>query len=164
MKVALYGKVEFDSYSGELTMLHPEFEILSGDDDDGDATLHVGRVVPIYEGVSKLTTRVLRNFTHRILESHRAGGGLPAAATCARAETAGPLDGHPRRRISRRPIPTCACSTPSASPAQFRLIFEEFFWLECGVALKRNKARTLPGIAFEIDDRVRERGQGHAAV
>jgi ATP-dependent DNA helicase RecG len=43
------------------------------------------------------------------------------------------------------------------SPAQFRLIFEEFFWLECGVALKRSKARTVTGIAFEIDERVRER-------
>src|SRR5713226_2188657 len=66
MKVALYGKVEFDSYVGEITMLHPEFEILSGDDDDGGASLHVGRVVPIYEGVSKLTTRMLRVLTHRI--------------------------------------------------------------------------------------------------
>src|ERR1051325_4797443 len=52
MKVALYGKVEYDSYSGELTMLHPEFEILSGDD-EGEAALHVGRVVPIYEAVAK---------------------------------------------------------------------------------------------------------------
>ena len=43
------------------------------------------------------------------------------------------------------------------SPAQFRLIFEEFFWLECGVALKRSKARAVPGIAFELNDRVRER-------
>jgi ATP-dependent DNA helicase RecG len=43
------------------------------------------------------------------------------------------------------------------SPAQFRLIFEEFFWLECGLALKRSKARTMPGIAFELNDRVRER-------
>src|SRR6267378_5699884 len=66
MKVALYGKVEFDSYAGELTMLHPEFEILSGDDDDGEASLHVGRLVPIYEGVSKLTTRVLRVLTNRV--------------------------------------------------------------------------------------------------
>src|ERR1700730_11735264 len=32
MKLSLFGKVEFDSYAGELTMLHPEFEILSGDD------------------------------------------------------------------------------------------------------------------------------------
>jgi ATP-dependent DNA helicase RecG len=69
MKVALFGKVEFDSYTGELTMLHPEFEILSGDDEDGEATLHVGRIVPIYEAISKLTTRVLRIFTHRVLES-----------------------------------------------------------------------------------------------
>src|SRR5450755_268091 len=49
MKVALFGKVEFDTYSGELTMLHPEFEILAGDDDDGESSLHVGRLVPIYE-------------------------------------------------------------------------------------------------------------------
>src|ERR1700733_7007433 len=53
MKVALFGKVEFDSYAGEITMLHPEFEILSGDDEDGEASLHVGRVVPVYEGTGK---------------------------------------------------------------------------------------------------------------
>ena len=42
MKVALFGKVEFDTYAGELSMLHPEMEILSGDDDEGEAALHVG--------------------------------------------------------------------------------------------------------------------------
>src|SRR5205823_7268678 len=69
MKVALFGKVEFDSYAGELTMLHPEFEILAGDDEDGEAALHVGRMVPIYEGAGKLTTRILRTLVHRILGS-----------------------------------------------------------------------------------------------
>ena len=69
VKVALYGKVEFDSYSGELTMLHPEYEILSGDDEgDAAASLHTGRVVPIYEGTGKITTRMLRVFLHRILQ------------------------------------------------------------------------------------------------
>src|SRR5690349_16064187 len=68
VKVALFGKIEYDNYSGELTVLHPEFEILSGGDDEAEAeaSLHVGRVVPIYEAVNKLTTRVLRSFTHRI--------------------------------------------------------------------------------------------------
>ena len=42
------------------------------------------------------------------------------------------------------------------SPAQYRLIFEEFFWLECGLELKRAKARLYPGIAFALTDRVRE--------
>src|SRR5215475_15849943 len=39
-KLALFGKVEYDSYSGELSMLHPEFETLSGGDDEGPAALH----------------------------------------------------------------------------------------------------------------------------
>src|SRR6516164_6446887 len=59
MRLSVFGKVEFDNYSGELTMLHPEYEILSGEDEDGEAALHTGRVVPIYEAVSKITTRVL---------------------------------------------------------------------------------------------------------
>jgi ATP-dependent DNA helicase RecG len=42
------------------------------------------------------------------------------------------------------------------SAAQFRLIFEEFFWLECGLEIKRRKAQSMPGIAFQLTDRVRE--------
>ncbi len=155
VKVALFGKVEFDSYSGELTMLHPEFEILSADD-EGDATLHVGRVVPIYEAVAKITTRQLRIFTHRILEAlgpledplpeHlRARYNLPDRSSAIRTVHFPPPDSDLRLLNAFR------------SPAQFRLIFEEFFWLECGVALKRSKARTVAGIAFQIDAAVRER-------
>ena len=43
------------------------------------------------------------------------------------------------------------------APAQFRLIFEEFFWLECGLALRRDRARELAGIAFKLTDGVREK-------
>ncbi|MEI9813756.1 MAG: DEAD/DEAH box helicase [Acidobacteriota bacterium] len=43
------------------------------------------------------------------------------------------------------------------SQAQFRMIFEEFFWLECGLELKRAKARLDPGVGFELTDRVRDR-------
>jgi len=156
LKVALFGKVEFDSYSGELQMLHPEFEILSAEDDDGEAALHVGRVVPIYEAVAKLTTRVLRTITHRIFaelapeedrlpQFLRTQLKMPDRWTALRDTHFPPPDSDLRLLNSFR------------SPAQFRLIFEEFFWLECGVALKRSKARTLPGIAFQITDRVRER-------
>ena len=42
------------------------------------------------------------------------------------------------------------------SAAQFRLIFEEFFWLECGLEMKRQRARALPGIGFALTDQVRE--------
>jgi ATP-dependent DNA helicase RecG len=154
-KVALFGKVEFDSYSGNLGMMHPEFEILS-DDDDGDASLHTGRVVPIYEAAGKVTTRVFRTLLHRILE------GL--------APLQDPLPPHilaqlklPDRwsaiRALHFPPPDSDLRLLNAfrSPAQFRLIFEEFFWLECGLELKRAKARLYPGIAFALTGRVRER-------
>jgi ATP-dependent DNA helicase RecG len=162
MKVALFGKVEFDSYSGELTMLHPEFEILSGDDEDGEAALHVGRIVPIYEGTGKITTRLIRTVLYRILKSLEQG--RPAEML----EDALPLFLRDRLKLPDRwtatrdvhfPPPDSDIRLLNAfrSPAQFRLIFEEFFWLECGVALKRGKARAVPGIAFELNDRVREK-------
>ena len=66
-KVALFGKVEFDTYTGDLSILHPEYEILSGDDDP-DASLHTGRIVPIYEAAGKVTTRTFRTLIHRVLE------------------------------------------------------------------------------------------------
>ncbi len=155
MKVALYGKVEFDSYAGQLTMLHPEYELLSGEDEDADSALHVGRVVPIYEAVSKINTRALRVLAHRVLDSLapladelpadlRRRLKLPDRWTAIREVHFPPPESDLRLLNNFR------------SPAQFRMIFEEFFWLECGLALKRSKARTLPGIGFQLHERVRE--------
>jgi len=155
-KVALFGKVELDSYAGRLQMLHPEFEILSEEDDAAEASLHVGRVVPVYEAVSKISTRVLRALVHRVLEAlppvedHlpeeiRQRLKLPDRWTAIRETHFPPQDTDMRLLNAFR------------SQAQFRLIFEEFFWLECGVALKRSKARTLPGISFELTDAVRQK-------
>jgi ATP-dependent DNA helicase RecG len=156
LKLALYGKVEFDSYAGELTMLHPEFEILSADDEDGEASLHTGRIVPIYEAAGKLTTRILRTLTHRIL---REIGPEPDYLPAHILKFLRYPDRDTAIRTAHFPPPDSDLRLLNAfrSMQQQRLIFEEFFWLECGVALKRQKARLLPGIAFEINDRVRER-------
>src|SRR5579862_8201072 len=154
-KVALFGKVEFDSYSGNLAMMHPEYEILSADE-DGDASLHTGRVVPIYEAAGKVTTRILRVVMNRIFESIPRSDDdpipphilkqlkLPDRWSAIRALHFPPVDSDLRLLNAFR------------SPAQYRLIFEEFFWLECGLELKRAKARVYPGIAFELTSRVRE--------
>src|SRR5579872_3306445 len=155
-KVALYGKVEFDTYSGHLAMMHPEYEILA-EDEDGDASLHTGRIVPVYEAAGKVTTRALRTLIHRILgsiaplrddpvpEHIRARLKLPDRWNAIRELHFPPADADLRVLNAFR------------SPAHYRLIFEEFFWLECGLELKRSKARLQPGIAFALTDRVRER-------
>jgi ATP-dependent DNA helicase RecG len=154
-RVALFGKVEYDNYKHALGLMHPEYEILSGDE-DGDASIHTGRVVPVYEAAGKVTTRILRALLNRILEAVPGVDDpmppyildrlkLPSRWSAIRALHFPPPDSDLRLLNSFR------------SPAQFRLILEEFFWLECGLELKRAKARLNPGIAFQLTDRVRER-------
>ncbi len=154
-RVALFGKIEFDNYRGEIQMMHPEHEILSGEDDEGDSALHTGRIVPVYEAVGKVNTRILRTILHRILEQMPdLEDHLPPHITTRLkfpSRTNAVRDAH-------FPPPGTQVRLLNAfrSPAQFRLIFEEFFWLECGLELKRRRARTMPGIGFQLTDRVRE--------
>lgn len=154
-KFALFGKIELDSYTAELLIMHPEYEPVSGEE-EGDAALHTGRVVPIYEAAGKITTRIFRHLIHGVLEAlELIGDPLPQAIlskmklpdrwTAMQAIHFPPQDADLRLLNSFR------------SPAQFRLIFEEFFWLECGLALKKQKARIKPGISFELHERVREK-------
>ncbi len=154
-RVALFGKIEFDSYRGELQMMHPETEFLTGEDDEGDAALHVGRIVPVYEAAGKVNARVLRTLVHRVLqqipeledrlpEFVRAHLRFPSRTEAIR-DAHFPASGTPVRILN-----------DFRSAAQFRLIFEEFFWLECGLEIKRQRARSMPGIEFALTDRVRE--------
>jgi ATP-dependent DNA helicase RecG len=157
LRLALYGKVELDTYTGDLLMMHPEFEVISADD-DADAALHTGRVVPIYEAAGKITTRTFRTLLARALESlEPVEDCLPA---CLRDRLHLPL---PDRWTALRHLhfppegEDLRLLNSFRSPAQMRLIFEEFFWLECGLELKRVKARLEEGTAFELNDRVRSR-------
>ncbi|HYO80285.1 MAG TPA: ATP-dependent DNA helicase RecG, partial [Bryobacteraceae bacterium] len=155
LRVALFGKIESDSFSGNLSMLHPDYEPLSADD-DSDAFLHTGRIVPVYEAASKVNTKVIRTVVHRILES------LPPL------EDMLPEEVRARLKLPTRHEAVRAVHFPEAgedlrvlnsfrTQAQIRLIFEEFFWLETGLALKRRRARTEAGIAFQLTDAARER-------
>jgi ATP-dependent DNA helicase RecG len=154
-RVALFGKIEFDNYRGELQMMHPETEFLSGEEDEGDSALHTGRIVPVYEALGKINTRALRTIIHRILEQ------MPELEDYLPPHISARLK-FPNRTEAIRAAHFPPPGTPIQmlndfrSPAQFRLIFEEFFWLECGLEIKRRRARTLPGIEFQLTDRVRE--------
>jgi ATP-dependent DNA helicase RecG len=166
--LALHGKVEFDAYEGGLQMMQPQFEVLpdlaespnpldTGGVSPAGHSLEVGRIVPIYEaaGKGRLPSRFFRRAVYSALES-LAGvdDPLPPGVT-------GPLGLLPRWEAFRNAHFPAAGSRLSdldafRSPAQVRLIFEEFFLLETGLALKRKRAREQPGIAFRTDARIRE--------
>ncbi len=153
-RVALFGKVEFDSWRGELQMMHPDHELLT-DDEDEDNALHTGRIVPVYEAAGKVNTRLLRTLLYRVLgEIGPLEDRLPVSL-CEHLK-------FPTRTEAVRGAHFPVAGTPVRilndfrSQAQFRLIFEEFYWLECGLEIKRQRGRSIPGIEFQLTKRVRE--------
>jgi ATP-dependent DNA helicase RecG len=159
-RVILFGKLELTSHGMQLQ--NPQYEILKHEGDaDGaepeDDTLHTGRIVPIYEKTGTLTTKMQRVIVHQALS------GLPA-------EVPDPLPGDVRSRqqlVDRRtalfdvhfPPAGSAIDTLNAfrSPAQRRLIFEEFFLFQLGLVMRRRRsdAERKPR-SIVINDDIRE--------
>ncbi len=156
-QVFFYGKVDRDRFgTGTMQMVQPQFEILPDDETEGGSSLELGRVVPIYEAIGTLGPRVLRRLMWGALEGVGSGipDRLPAAvvaknklmdrATAVR-QTHFPQDEQNLEKL-------CSFRTP----AQVRLIFEEFFSVGAGLALKRRKSKALPGIEFKVKDSARQ--------
>ena len=160
--VALYGKVEKDTRGrGGLQIIQPQFEILA--EAEGEAadraaqSLEVGRIVPIYESAAngKLTTRWFRRIIRSALE------GLPELPESIPGSICERLQLLPRRQAFWQAHwpeagESLADLQGARTPAHRRLIFEELFFLELGLELKRRRQRTHPGISFELNDRVRQ--------
>jgi len=164
--VALYGKVEPSrSRAGAMKMIQPQFEILpDGADEDDLQMLEVGRIVPVYESLggttawgAKLTSRWLRRVLWGLLEElQRAEVPETLPATLLEEFAL------PSRLDALRAVHFPPAGTPigdlqsSATPAHRRLIFEELFYLELGLELKRRRMRDREGIAFATTEPVRE--------
>ncbi len=161
--VALYGRVEQDKRGrGALQMMQPQFEILhdpsvaSDDEEKKWESLEVGRIVPIYEATGKLTSKWFRRVVHGALENltEDVPDAIPAVVR-------GRMGLMPRREafwLAHWPDAgeSFAKLQTARTPAHIRLIFEELFYLELGLELKRRKMRQQNGIAFKIEDNVRQ--------
>jgi ATP-dependent DNA helicase RecG len=142
-RVILFGKLELTPHG--LQLQNPQYEIVKGDGDEGpgesdEDTLHTGRIVPVYEKTGQLTTKMQRALVHHALSQ------LPS-------EVPDPLPAAVRNRqqlIDRRTALTDVHFPPAGtpidrlngfrSPAQYRLIFEEFFLFQLGLVLRKRRS------------------------
>ena len=165
--LALYGKLEASrSNMGKFKMIQPQFEILPGPDDPQDTVLlEVGRIVPIYESLggttpwgAKLGSRWMRQVVWRLLDELAAGPPLPDPLPLSMRKRLGlPPRLQALREAHFPPAGTGMGDLQGyTTPAHARLIFEELFYLELGLELKRKRLRDRAGIAFVADDRVRQ--------
>ena len=160
--IALYGKVEEDQRSRELQIIQPQFEIL-GDPTDSEngaekkaaESLEIGRIVPIYEAIGRLTPRWFRKAIRTALDNLTPDLPDPIpAAVRAHLGLVSPRSAlwnvhWPEPGESFQDLQSCR------TPAHLRMIFDELFFVELGMELKRRQQKAQTGIAFRLDDRVR---------
>jgi ATP-dependent DNA helicase RecG len=164
VQVVLFGAVE--ARAG-LQMLNPDYEIIGSDGGDGDAepdeahTIHTGRIVPVYEKAGAMTPKLQRRLVFDVLSR------MPADLPDPFPEEVRRRLHLPDRRTALMAAHFAPLDTPAdqlngfRTPAQVRLIFEEFFLFQLGLMLRKraavgeSKPRTI-----EVNDRIRESARG----
>src|SRR5256712_1737236 len=154
-RIVLFGAVERDSHGGAgLMMASPQWELVEDEDTPGG---HTGRIVPVYERLGPLSGKHLR----RILR-------LLARDGVDDLDDPMPADLRARLRVVRRgealrrlhlpgPDEDVALLNAARGDAHRRLILEELFLFQLGLALRRRGVRRRrKGIAFEVTDRARD--------
>jgi ATP-dependent DNA helicase RecG len=156
-RLVLHGKAEADVYRpGRLEMVNPQIELVGGGDDAPADSTEVGRIVPVYEAIGGLSSRMLRRIIYDVL------GTLETTIP-------DPLPAEIRERYrfpSRREALLYAHFPPEKeniellnsfrSPAHLRLIFEEFFYYQLALALRRKSEHKRHGIAMRVrEDKIR---------
>jgi ATP-dependent DNA helicase RecG len=143
-RVILFGKLELTPHG--MQMANPQYEIVKQDADaegapeSDDETLHTGRIVPVYEKTGTLTTKMQRAIVHRALGELPADIGDPVPPDVRGRQ--GLIDRRTALLDVHFPPPGTPIEQLNAfrTPAQQRLIFEEFFLFQLGLVLRRRKS------------------------
>jgi ATP-dependent DNA helicase RecG len=150
LQVVIFGDVKLDSTG--MHFLNPEFELVAED----LAGLHTGRIVPFYEKTGAVTPNMQRKLVRQAIDE------LPAEIPdVLPAEMRARLGLMPRRAaIDEAHFPPNEQSAEQLNafrtPAQRRLIFEEFFLFQIGHAWRRHATSAeLKPFVPAVDDRIR---------
>ena len=158
-RIILYGEPSYGKGAGALRLENPEYEIVSADAGD-EPTLHTGRVVPVYRKVGGQSSRRLRRLVHNALQD--LSGSQPDAL---------PLPLRDRYQLMPRAeafsqvhFPADGEDLPAyrdgTTDAHRRLAFEELFFMQLGLALRREGVhQEARGTAYQISDEIRDKLQ-----
>src|SRR5882724_1051959 len=151
----LHGKAEIDKLRpARIEMINPQIEVLSNEELD---STEVGRIVPIYEAIGTFGSRQIRRAMYAAVQliDPRMPDVLPQAL---RERLNYPTRGEALHHTHfPEPGQSLDALNTFRSPAQQRLIFEEFFLYQLSLALDRQATRKENAIPFRPrEDAIRE--------
>jgi ATP-dependent DNA helicase RecG len=128
-------------------MPHPEIEPA---DDAETSPIHFNRIVPVYPGFERHEQRSLRELAFKVSEQYARAIDEPLPEPLRMRVGVLPLS--QALQIIHFPPPTTSLEALDAhqSEAHRRLAFDELFFLQLGMALKRQGVKVTPGIAFDV--------------
>ncbi len=144
----LHGKVEIDKLRpARREMVNPQMEVLSSEDLD---STEVGRIVPIYEAIGTFGSRQIRRAMYAAVQSipHNLPDILPPKLR-AKLNLPSRRDALIQTHFPA-PEESVEALNTFRSPAQQRLIFEEFFRYQLSIALDRQTTRRENAIPFRL--------------
>jgi ATP-dependent DNA helicase RecG len=156
-QLILHGKVEIDkNRPARREMVNPQIEILHAETDEVDSP-EMGRIVPVYEAIGTFGARQIRRAVYLTLQNLDAH--IPDILPEALKKRLAFPDR--RRALIETHFPSPGESLEVLnlfrSPAQQRLIFEEFFLYQLSLALGRKTTRKENAIPFRVrENAIRE--------
>lgn len=139
-RLAVHGKVEA-GMGGLRQIVHPEFEIL----EDGDSPA-APKILPVYEHPASISLSLIRKWIDQAVTVH--GGKLASRLPAATMRRHGLID--PAEALIQLHRPPPALSVPAlnsfSSQAHRSIIFDELFYLQLGLAIKKRKNVNSRGI------------------
>ena len=133
MSVVFSGDVKIFKYQKEIT--HPDIEII---EDTQKESLHFGRIVPIYSETEGLFQKTIRKIVKNALDKSLDILQDPLPDEIRQRQNLWDL----KRSFSEIHFPThsegFSLLFSGTHPARKRLVFDEFFFLELGLLLKRS--------------------------
>lgn len=141
------GKAVFEY--GELRIAQPLFDVA---DDDGrrEDRVHTGGIIPVYAATEGLSSNMIRRvIRHAIDDFAVVPDSLPVGVRL-------------EQRLPSRAAALCEAHFPPDAPSRDdalrRLVFEELFVMQVGIALRRHHiTESVPGICHRIDDTALDR-------
>jgi len=139
---------EVNRYFVEKNMLHPDFELLGEKEDD---LLHFRRIVPVYSETEGLHQKSIRRFMMEVVENYAPNIMSPIPEDICRRRRLMDIT----RAIRDVHFPSqeedIGLLNEMRSEAHRRLIYDEFFFFQLGMALKKKGTVLHPGISFKTD-------------
>lgn len=136
------------SFYSSKEMIHPDFELLDDDEDMGDL-LHFKRIIPIYSETEGLHQKYLRRILSHALQEYAKYVISPIPEDICRS-----------RRLDSMHVAIQSVHFPGMdenvielnemrSESQRRIIYDELFFLQLGIALKKKANLVDVGIVFK---------------